>query len=236
MTIAENEPLEPHGTEEEERRRYPRKNAGSSGLVQGTQGKDEDLQQQPVAGAYFSKKVGHVVLASEDDARILESKGFGIKENSGYYLKDYEVLYLMYNNKLALKSMIKKKGGKKASSVGILSDVKFTDYVSFSLKRDENAWTRFLIFRDLRSRGYVVREGFGFPIDFRVYDRGDYGNKAAKYIVFGLNEGKTMSLGELKKHVEEMSTMGKEAVIAVVERRGEVIYYKVAKWRPIKPL
>jgi len=184
-------------------------------------------------GAFFSKKVDHVVLASEEDARSLESKGFGIKENDYYYLKDYEVLYLMYNNKLALKRMTKKS---RKSSSGKLADVAFTDYVSFSLKRDENAWTRFLIFRDLRSRGYVVREGFGFPIDFRVYDRGDYGNKAAKYIVFGLNEGKTMSLGELKKHVDEMSTMGKEAVIAVVERRGEVIYYKVAKWRPIKPL
>jgi len=44
-----------------------------------------------------------------------------------------------------------------------------------------------------------------------------------------------MSVGELKKHIEEMTTMGKEAVVAVVERRGEVIYYKVAKWRPIKP-
>ena len=183
-------------------------------------------------GAFFSKKFDHVVLASEDDAKMLESKGFGIKEGNEFYLKDYEVLYLMYNSKLALKRMVKK--SKKAE--GKLEDIAFTDFVSFSLKRDENAWTRFLIFRDLRSRGYVVREGFGFPIDFRVYDRGDYGNKAAKYIVFGLNEGKTMSLAELKKHVEEMSTMGKEAVIAVVERRGEVIYYKVAKWRPIKPL
>jgi tRNA-intron endonuclease, archaea type len=194
--------------------------------------KDEDIQQQSIMGAFFSKKFDHVVPAKEEDARALESKGFGIKEGNDFYLKDYEVLYLMYNGKLALKRMAKKS----KKSQGKLEDVKFTDYVGFALQRDENAWTRFLIFRDLRSRGYVVREGFGFPIDFRVYDRGDYGNKAAKYIVFGLNEGKTMSLAELKKHVEEMSTMGKEAVIAVVERRGEVIYYKVAKWRPIKPL
>ncbi|HYB05049.1 MAG TPA: tRNA-intron lyase [Nitrososphaerales archaeon] len=229
MTLAQNEaPDTPEAVDENGGKRLEAKDLSSR-----DQAKDEDLQQQTVMGAYFSKKLDHVVLASEDDARALESKGFGIKEGDQYYLKDYEVLYLTYNTKLALKRMVRK--GKKASSAK-LTDVKFTDYVSFSLKRDENAWTRFLIFRDLRSRGYVVREGFGFPIDFRVYDRGDYGNKAAKYIVFGLNEGKTMSLGELKKHVDDMSTMGKEAVIAVVERRGEVIYYKVAKWRPIKPL
>ena len=45
-----------------------------------------------------------------------------------------------------------------------------------------------------------------------------------------------MSVADLKKHVDEVSTMGKEAVVAVVERRGEVIYYKAGKWRPIKPI
>lgn len=181
--------------------------------------KDQELQQ--VMNALFSKKLNAVVLESDKDASLLESRGFGIREKHDFFLKDYEVLYLMYNEKL---SLVKNK--KKAD---------FADYVKFAIERDENAWTRFLIFRDLRSRGYVVREGFGFPIDFRVYERGDYGNKAAKYIVFGLNEGKTMSVADLKKHVDEVSTMGKEAVVAVVERRGEVIYYKAGKWRPIKP-
>ncbi|MDG6998943.1 MAG: tRNA-intron lyase [Nitrososphaerota archaeon] len=170
----------------------------------------------------FSKKLNAVVLESDKDVSLLQSRGFGIKEKHDFFLKDYEVLYLMYNEKLSLVKNKKK--------------IEFADYVNFAIERDENAWTRFLIFRDLRSRGYVVREGFGFPIDFRVYERGDYGNKAAKYIVFGLNEGKTMSVADLKKHVDEVSTMGKEAVVAVVERRGEVIYYKAAKWRPIKPV
>ena len=193
-----------------------------------TTGRDQDIQQQTIIHAIFSKKLDHVTLLNDEDSRVLESKGFGIREGKEFFLKDYEVLYLMYSDRLALTKKIDKNGRP-------LGTIKFTDYVSFAVERDEQAWSRFLIFRDLRSRGYVVREGFGFPIDFRVYERGDYGIKAAKYIVFGLNEGKTMSLAELKKHVEQMSTMGKEAVIAVIERRGEVIYYKVAKWRPIKP-
>ena len=172
--------------------------------------------------ALISKKMKNVVMAREEDAKLLESKGFGVREGDSFYLRDYEVLYLLFVGKLRLTKSSK--------------EVKFEAFVGESLTRDENAWTRFLIFRDLRNRGYVVREGFGFPVDFRVYERGDYGAKAAKYIVFGLNEGKTMTMAELKKHVEEMSTMGKEAVVAVVERRGEVIYYKVGKWHPVKPL
>ena len=200
-----------------EHRGEGKKDYGHSRFVPKPQ--DQEIQQEIMA--VFSKKYNHVVLEKDDDAKLLESKGFGIREGEQFYLKDYEVLYLMYTGKLKLR-----KG---------LHEVDFTDFVTFSQTRDESSWTRFLVFRDLRSRGYVVREGFGFPIDFRVYDRGDYGEKAAKYIVFGMIEGKTMGVGELKKHVDEMSTMGKEAVVAVVERRGEVIYYKVAKWRPIKP-
>ena len=35
------------------------------------------------------------------------------------------------------------------------------------------------LFRDLKTRGYVVKDGFGFGSDFRVYERGDYGEKGA---------------------------------------------------------
>jgi tRNA-intron endonuclease, archaea type len=174
-----------------------------------------------VIPAIISKKGKRVVLLRKEDELLLESKGFGIRDGSSFFLLDYEVLYLMFTKKLRL-SMDSK-------------TVSFEKYVALASKRDKDAWARFLIFRDLRSRGYVVREGFGFPIDFRIYDRGDFGAKAAKYIVFGLNEGKTMSMADLKENIDQMAKMGKEAVVAVVERRGEVIYYKVGKWRPGRP-
>lgn len=185
--------------------------------------KAEDRQEEieQIFPALYSSKTKRVVLAKNEDAGLLETKGFGVKEDGQFFLRDYEVLYLMYTKKLKL-SMDDKQ-------------IPFEKYVNLASKRDKDSWARFLIFRDLRTRGYVVREGFGFPIDFRVYERGDFGAKAAKYIVFGLNEGKTMSMAELKKNIDQMSTMGKEAVVAVVERRGEVIYYKVGKWRPIRP-
>jgi len=77
----------------------------------------------------------------------------------------------------------------------------------------------------------VVREGFGFGTDLRVYERGDYPKKAAKYVVFALDEGIEKRMADLQQSVREMAKMGKEAIIAVLERRGEVIYYKVSKAR-----
>ena len=99
------------------------------------------------------------------------------------------------------------------------------------LKYDRNIMTKFLVYRDLRSRGYVAKEGFGFGDDFRVYERGEYEIKPARYVVFGISEGASITAKSFAGAVEQIEKMGKEAVAAVIERRGEVIYYKASKMR-----
>lgn len=95
------------------------------------------------------------------------------------------------------------------------------------LKNDISIFTKFLIYRDLRSRGYVAKEGFGFGLDFRVYERGEYLKKPAKYVVFGINEGLNIQSRHLYENISSIEKMGKEGIIAVIERRGEIIYYKI---------
>jgi tRNA-intron endonuclease len=147
----------------------------------------------------------------------LRNKGFGEKEDSEYILKPYEALYLVYTKRLILK--------------GRRNDLDFDSLIELILKDDKDILTKFLIYRDLRSRGYIAREGFGFGVDFRVYERGDFEKKPSKYVVFGLNEGINMKANIFSTVIEQIGKMGKEGVIAVVERRGGVIYYKVAKIR-----
>ena len=100
-----------------------------------------------------------------------------------------------------------------------------THYKAF----DENAWAKYLIYRDLRSRGYVAREGFGLGIDFRMYERGEYGTATAKYLVYGMQEGQPLSLEELTRTLKHAHSQKKELVIAVLNRRGEVVYYSLSK-------
>ena len=99
--------------------------------------------------------------------------------------------------------------------------------MNICLKHDSDILTKFLIYRDLRNRGYVVKDGFGFGSDFRVYERGHFGEKGAKFLIFGFNEGQQEKMGMLQKKVEDITQMGKEPIIAVIERRGEIIYYKI---------
>ena len=109
--------------------------------------------------------------------------------------------------------------------------IDFEEMLQICSDIDENALTKFLIYRDLRVRGYAVKDGFGFGSDFRVYERGQFGEKGAKYLVFGLSEGKQEKIGTLQKNIEEITKMGKEPILAVIERRGEVIYYKLSQVR-----
>ena len=159
-----------------------------------------------------------VRVSNKDRFGELEGSGYGSREGNELVLRDYEALYLLYVKKLELLDKSEKK-------------VSFEKLAELAQTRASDSWTRFVIYRDLRSRGYVVREGFGFGTDLRVYERGDYPKKPAKYVVFTLDEGIEKGMGDLQKSVKEMAKMGKEAIIAVIERRGEVIYYKVSKAR-----
>ena len=143
----------------------------------------------------------------------LRTKGFGEKEDAEFVLKSYEALYLFYTKRLRFSNK---------------PDIALNSLFEFLLKHNRNIMSVFLVYRDLRSRGYVAKEGFGFGNDFRVYERGDYEKKPAKYVVFGINEGTNISAKDFALAVSQIEKMGKEAVVAVIERRGEVIYYKAS--------
>ena len=159
----------------------------------------------------------HTLISSKEMQNQLESKGYGETRQGRFFLKPFETLYFLFYKKLDLS-----KGKKK---------INFEEMLQICSEFDENALTKFLIYRDLRVRGYAVKDGFGFGSDFRVYERGQFGEKGAKYLVFGLSEGKQEKIGTLQKNIEEITKMGKEPILAVIERRGEVIYYKMSHVR-----
>ncbi len=157
----------------------------------------------------------HTYVADSKMIHELELKGYGEQEDDGFVLKSFESLYLLYQERLYIR-----KGRK---------HVNFDEFMRLCQKEDPDILTKFLIYRDLRNRGYVVKDGFGFGSDFRVYERGQFGVKGAKFLIFGLSEGRQEKMGAMQKKIEQITKMGKEPIIAVIERRGEVIYYRINK-------
>ena len=146
---------------------------------------------------------------------ILNERGFGESEKDTLILNSFETLYLLYNNKPELKKINK--------------NIVFDELIQKYIQKNDDILTRFLLYRDLRTKGYVVKDGFGFGSDFRVYEKGTYGQKDAKFLIFAFNEGTQQKIGKLYKNIHEITQMGKEPIIAVIERRGEIIYYKINK-------
>ena len=155
------------------------------------------------------------LISDKNMQNNLEQKGYGEIIKKNFFLKPFESLYLLYVDKLKLT-----RGSQQ---------INFDSMMQECIKFDNDILTKFLIYRDLRTKGYIAKDGFGFGSDFRVYERGQFGEKAAKYVVFGLSEGKREKMGLLQKQIEQITKMGKEPVIAVIERRGEVIYYKISR-------
>jgi len=178
----------------------------------------KDREQQPRQEAKIEGFLTEKGIKVKAKQRVeeLKAKGYGINEDGELLLNFYEALHLLDRGLLEVKD---EKGGK----------IGFQELLQISEKTDENAWAKYMVYRDLRSRGYVVREGFGANIDFRVYERGEYGKDTAKYLLLTLQEGKPITLGELNQIVRQCQSLKKELIVAVMSRRGEIVYYSVSQ-------
>ena len=161
-----------------------------------------------------------VTISDQDTAQSLLEAGYGsaIDDNGGSLLAPWEALYLLAEDRLQVLDCRSE------------NPMTFQTLLTHFRKEDEEVWTKYLIYRDLRSRGYVVREGFGLGVDFRLYARGTFGQKAAKYLVYTLCEGAPMATKRLRDIHMIAQNMKKQLIVAVMDRRGEIVYYSLGSF------
>jgi tRNA-intron endonuclease len=157
-----------------------------------------------------------VKISEKQSVNELSSRGYGSAENDELLLTFYEALYLLDKGIVEIED---EKG----------ETVDFQGLLQYYKGFNENVWAKYLTYRDLRSRGYVVREGFGLGVDFRVYERGGYGKETAKYLILSIQEGKPVSLEYLTRVLRQCQSLKKELVLADMNRRGEIVYYSVSQ-------
>ena len=166
------------------------------------------------------KTLKYIILGVILSSLVISSFSFSTSKNSSSQdekLTFCETLFLVG------KEAIKIKDSKTKQKVGFEALLKRFQSV------DKDAWVRYLIYRDLRSRGYVAREGFGMGIDFRLYERGDYGKETAKHLIFGIQEGQPVTLETLARTQRYTQNLKKNLVLAVINRRGEIVYYSLSE-------
>ena len=156
-----------------------------------------------------------VCVAEQSSIDALTARGYGTLEDKVFTLAFFEALYLADKGMLDVKDKADK-------------PIDFQELLRCYEAVNENAWVNYIVYRDLRSRGYVAREGFGGTADFRVYERGGYGKDTAPYLVVSMQEGKPLGVNDLAESLRQTQCQKKELVLAVMNRRGEIVYYSVS--------
>ncbi len=156
------------------------------------------------------------VFLRKEDAPELTTGEYGKVKRKYVSLEPLEALYLTFSEKIRVRK------GKKF--------LDFDDMMESLSQRNPTLFSQFLVYRDLRSRGYVVETGYGEGIDFLVYERGEYPDKSARYRVIGVDEGHPMSIVKLMDTLRFTTMSKKELKIAVVDRRGDVVYYSLKRF------
>jgi tRNA-intron endonuclease len=105
-----------------------------------------------------------------------------------------------------------------------------SEIVAHFTEINKSFWSRYLVYKDLRNRGYVVRIGTQITAPFRIYSRGGKpGESISKKVIFPLSEGEDLDLDFLDQLVNQSKIDRKKLLLSVVDRLGDVTYYQASQ-------
>lgn len=176
--------------------------------------------QKPKPNAFRAALSADEVISGTIEAKSLYNQSrFGeIIKNKVYYSLA-EALYLMERGKIAI--TFKKK---KLTPNSFMEEAK---------KLEPNFFTRYCVYSDLRSRGYIVKTALKFGADFRVYAKGKKpGEEHAIWIVYPVKETSALTWYEFAAKNRVAHSTRKNLLIAIVDEEGDVTYYEIRWLRP----
>ncbi|MCR4284862.1 MAG: tRNA-intron lyase [archaeon] len=91
---------------------------------------------------------------------------------------------------------------------------------------DKKFKVKYIVFKDLRKRGYIVKTALKFGAEFRVYEKN---SKHSKWILFPVSENNQMTWQDFSAKNRVAHSTKKNLLIAVVDEECDVSYYEV-KW------
>ncbi|MEX2706497.1 MAG: tRNA-intron lyase [Candidatus Freyrarchaeum guaymaensis] len=180
---------------------------------------DREAGEEEVEEKAVGRLTDEGVIVNADDAERIYERGFygEIQEDGTLKLSPVETLLLVERNRLDVRNDNDE-------------SLDFKALTKIFMKSNPDLWIKYLVYRDLRSRGYIVREGFGGKIDFRLYPRGaKLGTDTSKSLIYTVIEGAPIGLEDLDRVTKLAVSARKRLIMAVINRQGEVTYYQVSQ-------
>lgn len=162
-----------------------------------------------------------VFTTSPEAFSLFESQRFGEKSGEKIFYTFQETLFLMENKKLDIYDSKDKKITEK-------------DLMKKFEKLDKKFKIKYLVFRDLRQKGYIVKTALKFGAEFRVYEKGKkLGEDHSKWILFPVSETQQMTWQDFSAKNRVAHSTNKKLLIGVVDDENRVSYYEV-NWARIQ--
>ncbi len=220
-------------------RKFPPQRGNNFLLLVGNMAKKEHLDneieswEEKPSYIEWEKPKEVIDTTLEENKAIITDKWEQVYE-TGYYGKHLE-------NRLEL-ALVEACLLLKRGRIRVLRDGKpmeFKELYDHAVCLDKRFPERYRVYEDLRERGLLVRTGFKFGCDFRVYERGvqlKKGPKSAKehtkWIVFCVPEDYTMSFQELSRSVRLAHNIRARMLWAIVDNEGDTTYYMITRHKP----
>jgi len=151
-------------------------------------------------------------------AQSLYNEGYGSLECETLRLHPLEVAYLRYKDRIEIFKNSKK--------------VELSEFFEMLHNIDKLFWVKFVVYYDLKSRGRNVRPGFTENTLLLTPSKSP--KEPSNIIVFVVEESNLITLRKLIDWVEMASKNNKESIIAVVDRHGDVTYYEIGRFEPLR--
>ncbi len=107
--------------------------------------------------------------------------------------------------------------------------LKKTQLQKIAAKTYSNFKRAYLIYQDLRGKGYIVSPGIKFGSDFAVYERGP-GIDHAPFIISVRSRKDSMGPFEIVRAGRLATTVRKQFIIATPKKKGKKPNYFIFKW------
>jgi len=158
-----------------------------------------------------------VIIKDKKGIKLHEKSHYGNMNHEGLEITLIEALYLAEKGKIKIL--------KKGKSVSINE--------MYELIRKENLFTKYLVYSDLRNRGYIVKTGFKYGSEFRLYERGKSpGDGHSDYLVKVVPEKNEIPVTDFSSYVRVAHGVNKKLLFAVVDEENDITYYNIEWTRP----
>ena len=162
---------------------------------------------------------GSAISEEKGAKELYDQSRFGEQKEGKILYSLVEALYLLEKGKADILEDKKK--------------LKSNEFTKKAVKHEPNFLVRYVVFRDMRNRGYIIKTALKFGADFRVYDRGiKPGEDHAKWILYPVRETEVFSWYDFSAKNRVAHSTRKRLLVAIVDEENDCTYYSIAWTRP----